>query len=101
MHPDAATKLGVKEGDSVFVTSPTGHRLKMPVYITRRIRADCVATEHGYGHWSKDLNVAEGHGTNDGDLVPEMTVEEALGRIAFDPSMSTPACDVCVGIEKA
>ena len=101
MHPDAAAKLGMKEGDCAFVTSPTGHRLKMPVHVTRGIRSDCVATEHGYGHWSKDLRFATGCGTNDGDLIPEMTVEEALGRIDFDPSMSTPACDVCVGVEKA
>jgi thiosulfate reductase/polysulfide reductase chain A len=101
MHPDAAAQLGLKEGDCAFVTSPTGHRLKMPVHVTRGIRSDCVATEHGYGHWSKDLRFATGCGTNDGDLIPEMTVEEALGRIDFDPSMSTPACDVCVGVEKA
>jgi thiosulfate reductase/polysulfide reductase chain A len=101
MHPDAAARLKLKEGDCAFVTSPTGHRLKMPVHITRNIRVDCVATEHGYGHWSKELRFATGCGTNDGDLIPEMTIQEALGRIAIDPSMSTPLGDVCVGVEKA
>jgi len=101
IHPAAADELGLKEGDCAFVISPTGHRLKMPVHVTLGIRKDCVATEHGYGHWSKGLRVAVSCGTNDGDLIPETTVEEARQRIVFDPSMSTPACDVCVRVEKA
>jgi len=101
IHPDAAARLGLKEGGCALVTSRTGKTLKMPVHITRSVRPDCVATEHGYGHWSKELRYAVGCGTNEGDLIPDMTIEEHLSKKSYDPAMSACCSDVCVGVRKA
>lgn len=101
MHPDAAEKIGVKTGDYVLVESPTGKSLKIAVNVTKRIRGDCVMTEHGYGHWSKEMYVAYGRGTNDGELLPERKIEDTLKIKEYNPAMPSCLLDVCVNVRKA
>jgi thiosulfate reductase/polysulfide reductase chain A len=101
MHPDTAAKLGVKEGEYVIVESPTGKSPKIRAHITRGIRRDCVMTEHGFGYWSKDMHVAYGQGTCDGDLLPERRIEDAMKTYAYNAPMSSSICDVCVRLQKA
>jgi thiosulfate reductase/polysulfide reductase chain A len=101
MHPDTAAKLGVKEGEFVIAESPTGKSLKIRAHITKGIRRDCVMTEHGFGYWSKDMHVAQGQGTNDGDLLPERRIEEAKKIYAHNAAMGNAILDVCIGLRKA
>lgn len=101
IHPDAAARIGVAEGDYVIVESPTGKPLRIKAHLTRGIRTDCVMTEHGYGHWSKGLRNAYGHGTNEGDLVPAQTMDDHLQRKSYDPVVNGRMSDVCVSVRRA
>ena len=101
MHPDTAAKLGVKEGEYVTVESPTGKSLNIRAHITEGIQRDCVMTEHGFGYWSKELHVANGRGTCDGDLLPERRIEDTKKLYAFNPGFGSSILDVCVNLRKA
>lgn len=67
IHPEAAGKLGIRDGDILEVTSPHGS-LEAPAYLYRGIRPDTVAIPFGQGH--TDLGrYARGRGANPIHLV--------------------------------
>ncbi len=45
-----AAKLGLKDGDAVWIESPYA-KAKGTVQVTERIHPEVVALQHGYGHW--------------------------------------------------
>ena len=45
-----ATKLGLKDGDAIWIESPYA-KAKGTVQVTERIHPEVVALQHGYGHW--------------------------------------------------
>lgn len=45
-----AAKLGLKDGDAVWIESPYA-KAKGTVQITERIHPEVVTLQHGYGHW--------------------------------------------------
>ncbi len=93
-----AEDMGIADGDEVFVESVAG-RIKVKAKLTRGIRPDCVAIDHGFGHWSSGFSVAQGVGANDGDLIPTMTIEEQL---KFNtPDMAAYMEDVALKVYKA
>jgi len=98
MNPEMAKKVGVGEGDYVWVESPVG-KIKVRAHLTAGIRPDCVAVDHGFGHWSPGYSVACGKGGNDGDLVPSLTVAQQLE--AGCPGMAAFMEDVAVKVYKA
>lgn len=98
IHPDLARKVGVGEGDYVWVESHV-NRIKVQVHITSGIRPDCVAVDHGFGHWSPGLSVAYGMGANEGDLIPSMTIEEQVATGC--PGMSALMQDLAIKVYKA
>lgn len=67
MNPDSAAKAGLKDGDTVEVSSEVG-AVKMPLLVTQAIRPDCVYMTPGYGHLSQGLTEAYGLGACDSDL---------------------------------
>jgi thiosulfate reductase/polysulfide reductase chain A len=75
LHPSAAAALGIADGDRVTLESRSG-KIQLLASLTEGIRPDCVAILHGFGHWSPGYSVAHGRGANDGDLIPDMTVDE-------------------------
>jgi anaerobic selenocysteine-containing dehydrogenase len=101
IHPDTAAKFGVGEGDFLIVESSIGKSLKIRVHLTRGIRPDCVMTEHGFGYWSKELHVAYGKGTCDGDLLPERKIDDTKKTYAYNAPMGCAILDVCVSLRKA
>jgi len=98
INTETARKLGVSGGEHVWVESPVG-KIKVRAEVTAGIRPDCVAVDHGFGHWSSGLSVARGKGGNDGDLVPNMTISEQLG--AGCPGMAAFWEDVAVKVYRA
>ncbi|MFN3763238.1 MAG: molybdopterin dinucleotide binding domain-containing protein, partial [Anaerolineae bacterium] len=98
INPALARQIGVSEGDYVWVESPVG-KIKVRVHLSEGIRPDCVAVDHGFGHWSTGYSVAYGKGSNDGDLVPNLTVAQQLE--AGCPGMATFWEDVAVKVYKA
>ena len=75
LHPDAAGRLGVGEGDGVRVISPYG-RLEAATHITRDTRADTIAMPLGYGR-SPSLHVGGRRGANPAALLPPRAADGA------------------------
>jgi len=97
LNAGKARELGIAEGDEVWVES-IANRIMLKARLTEGIRPDCVAIEHGFGHWSTGLSIAYGRGANEGDLIPALTVEQQLAL--GDPGMSAMMEDVMVKIYK-
>ena len=99
MHPDAAGPYGLETGDYVRVKNPViGKELVIKVKVTKGIRPDTMMTEHGFGVVSKNLSVACGKGSFDGDLMPDRQLADSLTRYGWNPSMSSNIIDTIVKI---
>ncbi len=98
MHYSTGEKLGIKDGDEVYVESRVG-KIKLKAKLIEGIRPDCVMVYHGFGHWAKQLSTAYGKGGNDGDLIPDMTFEEM--KALKDPGMGACMIDFGVKVYKA
>jgi len=61
MHPAAAARLGLKDGEMVRVKSPVGEGTQK-LHVTAHIREDTVYTETGFGALSKGLSRINGNG---------------------------------------
>lgn len=71
MNPDAAFKLGLKEGDMVTVESPAG-KIDVLLYLYPGIRPDTVAIPIGQGHRFFG-RYAENRGANPLEILPDRT----------------------------
>lgn len=90
IHPDTAAKLGIKDGDEVWVESKYG-KARAVAKVTLRIHPDVVGAQHGFGHWRLG-KTARDHGTSFGDL----------NYIVYDPlSGQGLHKEVCVRVSKA
>lgn len=63
-----ASRLGIREGDLVWVESPYG-RVQAVAHLTDGIHPEVVGLQHGFGHWALG-SVAKGRGTSDACLRP-------------------------------
>lgn len=97
INKKAAEKLGIKDGEIVKVTSPTGE-IKIKARLTAGIRPDTICVPHGYGHWAKFMSLAQGLGANDGDIMPLSTREETFKL--NDPSASSFDCQFIAEVKK-
>ena len=90
MHPDAATRLGVRNGELVRVRSPHGE-LEVHVWTYPGIREDVVALSMGLGHESVG-RFGDGHGVNPMRLLPAVAEQPSGGlvhlatRVAVEPT---------------
>jgi molybdopterin-containing oxidoreductase family iron-sulfur binding subunit len=78
IHPDAAERLGVRNGDIVSVTSPHG-ALEVPVWTYPGIREDTVALAMGSGRQTAG-RYGTGRGVNVLGLLPAV-VEQPSGAL--------------------
>jgi len=78
MNSATAAKLGLRDGDAVWIESPFA-KAKGTVQVTERIHPEVVALQHGYGHWAmgkiakgamNKLNKWSAAGTADGQFLP-------------------------------
>ncbi|MEW5919588.1 MAG: molybdopterin-dependent oxidoreductase [Bacillota bacterium] len=98
LHKDTAKQLGIKDGDEVTVESRVG-KIKLKAQLTEGIRPDCVCVEHGFGHWSKELTIANNRGANEGELIPNYSIEESLALKC--PGANVLMTDFCVKVARA
>lgn len=104
MNPEAAAKLGLKEGDKVVLANDPNYMKELPrpqkatLHLTSRMtRKDCVLLFHGIGHRAKNLKVAANFGYRDGDLIPQK--DPAIAK-KHDPTGMGWVEDVFVSIKK-
>ncbi|RLF10913.1 MAG: hypothetical protein DRJ69_02510, partial [Thermoprotei archaeon] len=98
IHPEEAESLGIEDLDWVYVESRYG-KIKVKALRWPGIRRDCVCVSHGFGHWSRYMRVAYGWGANDGDLIPDQSIDDVLSR--RDPTANALMSDVCVKVYRA
>ncbi|HQA71777.1 MAG TPA: molybdopterin-dependent oxidoreductase [Deltaproteobacteria bacterium] len=104
MNPNAAAKLGLKEGDEILLENDPKYMKDLPrpqrarIHLTNRVvREDCVLLFHGIGHRAKNLKVAANYGYRDGDLIPQKDPE--IGK-KYDPTGMGWVEDVYVSVKK-
>jgi thiosulfate reductase/polysulfide reductase chain A len=68
IHPSAARRYGIDDGDTVTVESLYG-RVTGRAKLSERMHPEVVGLQHGFGHTALGRN-AEGRGTADGRLRP-------------------------------
>lgn len=90
IHPDTAAKLGIRDGDPVWVESPYG-RVRATALLTRRMHREVVGMQHGFGHWALG-RFAQGRGSHMGFL--NISKAEALSGMAQHK-------EVCVRVYRA
>ena len=107
LHPSAAARLGVKEGDQVYIrfvrsfadgnafTAKSGFLLKARVHVTEGVRPDCIFIPHGTGQLSKYMS-SYGFGPLGGDGVFKPVLVDYS-----NPSAASADMDVIVRVEKA
>jgi anaerobic selenocysteine-containing dehydrogenase len=105
MHPEAAGKLGLSEGDMVILENDPNYMKDLPrpqtakLHLTNRVtRQDCILTFHGIGHRAKNLRVAKDFGYRDGDLIPQKNPDIVRKH---DPTGMGWVEDVFVSVRKA
>lgn len=82
-----AERRRIAQGDWVVVRSPIG-QVKLRALVTDRIRPDCVALPHGFGHRSAGLRLAGGKGASDQDLIVG-AVDRISGNAALHETFVT------------
>ena len=65
-----ATKLGIKFGDKIEVSSKVG-KTTIKAYPTEKIGPDTLFFVHGFGVYSKALTLAHGNGGNDASIIED------------------------------
>jgi thiosulfate reductase/polysulfide reductase chain A len=79
MHPETAARLGLADGDGVWVESRFG-RAQARLKTTRRMHPEVVGLQHGFGHTALG-RLARGRGTSDSALRPAKA--DALSGMAL------------------
>jgi thiosulfate reductase/polysulfide reductase chain A len=67
LNATVAKENGITDGEIVRVTSDVGE-VEVAAHVTEAIRPDCVFLAAGFGHISKGLRTAYGHGVSDSEL---------------------------------
>ncbi len=90
INVEAAKKLGLADGDAVWVESPYG-KVGAKVHVTQGIHPEVVGLRHGGGHWALG-QAAKGKGTSDAALKP--CLSDPIGGQALHK-------EICVRVKKA
>ncbi|OEF96488.1 molybdopterin-dependent oxidoreductase [Desulfuribacillus alkaliarsenatis] len=81
LHPSDVTRLGLADGDSVVITSPTGQVRNVKVRAWEGTVPGHAVKAYGQGHWNFGRN-ADGIGGNNNDVIPAV-YEHLSGSTVF------------------
>jgi thiosulfate reductase/polysulfide reductase chain A len=90
IHPDTAQKLGVSNGDAIWIESPHG-KVQAVARLSKRIHPQVVGSQHGFGHTALGAQ-AKGRGTNTGIL--NITKSDPISGMAVHK-------EICVKVYQA
>lgn len=82
INRETARRLGIDEGDYVFVESRVG-RIKIKAKLAEGIRPDTVAISYHYGHWSRSLPEYAKKGENPNWII-ELHPDRICGMNSFN-----------------
>jgi len=90
VHPAAAAKLAVGNGEYVRLKNPEGtHSNRIRVRVTQRIRPDSVFMVHGFGHTDPRQRLAHGAGADDSGLMHNVKIDPVMGGTGMRASFVT------------
>ena len=90
VHPAAAAKLAVGNGEYVRLKNPEGtHSNRIRVRVTQRIRPDSVFLVHGFGHTDPRQRLAHGAGADDSGLMHNVKIDPVTGGTGMRASFVT------------
>jgi anaerobic selenocysteine-containing dehydrogenase len=83
LHPDDATRLGLRDGAIALIRSRTG-KVELPVEITPTLRPGVVSIPHGWGHDTDGTRttIATAHPGANSNLLADDTLLDALSGTA-------------------
>jgi thiosulfate reductase/polysulfide reductase chain A len=85
-----AARHGLASGDRIRLRNQDGVVSNaVKVRATEAIRADCVYLVHGFGHTSKMLRRALGHGASDAQLITRYAVDPLMGGTGMNVNFVT------------
>ncbi len=80
VHPDIAAVHNLKDGDYVVLKNQKGVRSnRVKVFVTKRIRQDCVYLPHGFGRTDRRLTRGFEVGADDNELLTEYKLDPITG----------------------
>jgi thiosulfate reductase/polysulfide reductase chain A len=82
-----ALKLGLKSGDYAIVKSKVGQQ-KVKVFVTEKIRQDCVFYAHGFGHISPFMSLVYKVGASQAEILEDY-IEPISGNAALHETFVT------------
>lgn len=74
MHPDAAERKGLNDGDRVLVESHHG-KDEGTLKVTQIVHPECLGIPGTLGHWARNLHVAAKKGTSFNTLLPPPNIK--------------------------
>jgi anaerobic selenocysteine-containing dehydrogenase len=86
VHPDDATRLGLRDGEPARVSSKAGF-IEIPVEVTDAVMPGVVSIPHGWGHDIEgiELSVAREHaGSNSNILADETLIDPLSGNAVLN-----------------
>lgn len=86
LHPEAAQKRGIQQGDRVKVTDRKGRTEEIKAKVTRRIRKDTVFMVHGFGHFDPRMTTAYKQGGSDCNLASQAE-DQRIGSTSMGLSL--------------
>jgi len=94
INTETGRKLGLKDGDWVFIEATNGARVKGRARLVEGVHPEVVAIAHNGGHWSKGMPRAHGKGIFFAPLLTQ-------SREYLDWCVGTMCCDSKVKVYKA
>jgi thiosulfate reductase/polysulfide reductase chain A len=80
VNPQIARQHGIKNGETVRLQNQDGVvSNSIRVRVTERIGPDSVFMAHGFGHRSKKLQLTQGLGADDSDLMTNVLIDPIMG----------------------
>jgi anaerobic selenocysteine-containing dehydrogenase len=86
IHPDDATRLGLRDGAIALIRSRTG-KVELPIEITPALRPGVVSIPHGWGHDVDGIRtaVATAHpGVNSNFLADDTLLDALCGNAVLN-----------------
>ena len=87
LHTQPAKARKIRDGDTVVVKSEVGE-IRLKVWVTERIRPDCVHVPHGFDHISAMMKRVAGVGGCDSDLIVSRA-DRITGNAALHETLVT------------
>ncbi len=86
MHEEDGARLGVTDGEELLVERG-GHRLAVPVHLSRHIMPGVVSLPHGWGHQKSGVRLRQAQ-VKGGSSLNDLTDDQAVDRLSGNAALN-------------